>query len=198
MFTDIKIFNNLNYKKLEWKAFKHFKNDEYYLTSKNIDDNHEYLFAKLRQDNNKYSLATAESSNGKWRFINKSKYIFDKDDVDITILSLREHDNKTPWQGGIKYENDVFVARYFNDLLEFKNGKKFKKSTDSIIGYSMSLLDYDSYEPVMKFKKHYRYKSIASVKIDSNFFNRPELLLLVIFGCQIVLMDYHILGNYPG
>jgi hypothetical protein len=50
----------------------------------------------------------------------------------------------------------------------------------------------------MKFKKRYRYKSIASIEIDNKFFDRPELLLLVIFGCQIVIMDDHILGDYPG
>jgi hypothetical protein len=200
MFSDIKNLREYNYKTLEWKANKFFGDNEYYLICKDIDFNDNHLFSILRADNDKYSLATAESINNKWKFINKSEYILTKDDVDIAIHCLPKYDNKVHWQGGVIHENDEYVARYFKDILEFKNGIKFQKRNDITMGvlYGWSFIDMDTYEPIIKFKKRYRYKSIASVKIDKPSFDRSELLLLMMLGCQIVIMDYHILEDYAG
>lgn len=192
MFSDIKKLHEYDYKTLEWKT-KFFGGNEYYLVSKNIrnNDDNDYLFAILKQYNYHYSVADAESANDKWRFINKFKQIKTKNDIDVTILSLLKNNNKIPWQGGVRYENVTHIARYYDDLLEFKNGKKYRKRNNSTLGFihSYSFIDTDSYEPVITFNN-------ASVKIDDQSY-RPELLLLMILGRQTIFIDREIASHGP-
>jgi len=102
-----------------------------------------------------------------------------------------KNNNKIPWQGGVRYENVTHIARYYDDLLEFKNGKKYRKRNNSTLGFihSYSFIDTDSYEPVITFNN-------ASVKIDDQSY-RPELLLLMILGRQTIFIDREIASHGP-
>jgi hypothetical protein len=201
IFSDIDNLREYNYEILEWKLGKFFGDNEYYLVSKNTrnNDDNDYLFAILKQYNYHSSLAHAQSANGKWKFINKFKEIKTKNDIDITILSLLQDNNKIPWQGGVRYENEIYIARYYDDLLEFKNGKRFRNRNNSTLGfiYSWSFIDTDTYESVITVKKRFGFKSIASLKIDDQSFDRPDLTLLMILGWQIILIEKEIASHGP-
>lgn len=158
------------------------------MDSKITSHNTNCLFAILRQDSYNYSLATAESAYRRWKFINKFDEIKSTDDMDTTILSSLEYYIKIPWQGGVRYDNETYIARYYDGLLEFKNGKKFRKIDDNHFFYSLSFIDTDTNEPIIEINEHYGFKSIASVKINNQSFDHPELLLLMILGCQIILI----------
>ncbi|OHB89402.1 MAG: hypothetical protein A3E19_01460 [Planctomycetes bacterium RIFCSPHIGHO2_12_FULL_52_36] len=120
--------------------------------------------------------ALAESASGRWIFIRRVELL---DDAHTEIVAAEFNSHIATFK--------KLKRNSVRGVLEFPNGRNFSWDVSDSRRLEYAFTDADN-RPLLNFTR--RFLAHANVEIDPDAFSVPELPLLVLLGCYLVVIVY--------